>query len=61
VIDAADRRLLVRSALAPGQPGSSHAWFTPGGGVEDGEDLARAAARELQEETGSSLLRLACA
>jgi 8-oxo-dGTP pyrophosphatase MutT (NUDIX family) len=52
LLDAADRLLLVRSALIPGQPEQGYAWFTPGGGVEDGEDLAVAAARELREETG---------
>lgn len=49
LLDASDRLLLVRSAATQSQP---DAWFTPGGGVEDGEDLASAAARELQEETG---------
>lgn len=52
LIDAAHRLLLIRSLLTPGQPDSGHAWFTPGGGVEPGEDLATAAARELHEEIG---------
>jgi 8-oxo-dGTP pyrophosphatase MutT (NUDIX family) len=52
LIDAADRVLLIRSLLVPGQPDSGHAWFTPGGGIEPGEDLATAAARELREEIG---------
>jgi 8-oxo-dGTP pyrophosphatase MutT (NUDIX family) len=52
LIDAADRVLLLRLALSPDPPAGGHPWLTPGGGVEEGEDLARAAARELQEETG---------
>ena len=52
LIDAADRLLLIRSMLIPGQPESGHVWFTPGGGIEPGEDVATAAARELHEEIG---------
>jgi 8-oxo-dGTP pyrophosphatase MutT (NUDIX family) len=52
VLDAADRLLLIRLLRVPGQPEHGHEWFTPGGGVEAGEDVAVAAARELREETG---------
>ncbi|HEY3955027.1 MAG TPA: NUDIX domain-containing protein [Streptosporangiaceae bacterium] len=52
LIDSAGRLLLVRSALVIGRPEAGYAWFTPGGGVEPGESLAVAAARELREETG---------
>jgi 8-oxo-dGTP pyrophosphatase MutT (NUDIX family) len=52
LIDAADRLLLIRSLLVAGQPDRGHAWFTPGGGIEPGEDLTEAAARELHEEIG---------
>ena len=43
LLDASDRLLLVQSGGA---------WLVPGGGVEEGEELADAAARELREETG---------
>ncbi len=48
LFDDRHRVLLFSSADPRGRP----IWFTTGGGVEDGEDLRSAAARELREETG---------
>jgi 8-oxo-dGTP pyrophosphatase MutT (NUDIX family) len=48
--DPAGRVLLFRGH-DPARPGTSF-WFTPGGGVENGEDLRATAVRELHEETG---------
>lgn len=51
LLDREDRVLLLRGADPAGQaPGEF--WFTCGGGVEPGEGLAEAAARELGEELG---------
>jgi 8-oxo-dGTP pyrophosphatase MutT (NUDIX family) len=41
-------RVLLLNYVGVGGP----CWLTPGGGIDDGEPLAEAAARELREETG---------
>jgi 8-oxo-dGTP pyrophosphatase MutT (NUDIX family) len=50
LVDGADRTLLLRGG-DPARPGLRW-WFTPGGGLHDGETSAAGAARELFEETG---------
>ena len=49
VLDPDDRVLLFRYDDTP--PNGRH-WCTPGGGLNDGEDYAAGARRELAEETG---------
>ena len=44
-------RVLLFHGIDPARPGVTH-WFTPGGGVEEGEELRQTAVRELHEETG---------
>ena len=51
VVDDA-RRVLLMHGGDPTTPERGLWWFTPGGGLEDGETPAQAAARELLEETG---------
>ncbi|GJL94238.1 MAG: RNA pyrophosphohydrolase [Hyphococcus sp.] len=41
-----------------GEPGNDYRWQMPQGGVDNGEDIAVAAFRELKEETGISRARL---
>lgn len=51
LLDPADRIMLVKGRLRSSPPGVG-AWFTVGGGVEAGETVMQAAAREIVEETG---------
>ncbi|MGA0599423.1 NUDIX domain-containing protein [Caulobacter sp. KR2-114] len=51
LLDADDRILLMKGRL-PSDPGAPGAWFTVGGGLEAGESVLEAAAREIAEETG---------
>ncbi len=55
VLDPDDRVLLFRYDEGP--PNGRH-WCTPGGGLNDGEDYAAGARRELAEETGWADVRL---
>lgn len=51
VVDELGCLLLLRGH-DPSRPGTGSWWFTPGGGLEPGEDARAAALRELREETG---------
>ncbi|WP_315095570.1 NUDIX domain-containing protein [uncultured Cellulomonas sp.] len=53
LLDEDDRVLLIRGHDVD-QPDRSW-WFTVGGGIDDGEDPAAAAVREVREETGIAL------
>jgi 8-oxo-dGTP pyrophosphatase MutT (NUDIX family) len=50
LLDSAGRVLLFHG-YDPGRPDHRY-WFTPGGGLDEGETMAEGAARELYEETG---------
>ncbi|AUG76340.1 RNA pyrophosphohydrolase [Kitasatospora sp. MMS16-BH015] len=52
VRDAEGRLLLINAHNDPEDPSAGGFWMTPGGGVEPGESLPEAAARELAEEIG---------
>lgn len=57
LLDPGGRILLMKGRL-PGDPQAPSVWFTVGGGVEAGETIHEAAAREIVEETGLSDARL---
>ena len=54
LVDAQDRVLLLRGT-DPADPSRGDWWFTPGGGLDEGEQPEQAARRELAEETGLEL------
>src|SRR5579872_909017 len=47
-----DGRILLMKGRLPGRPDGPAFWYSIGGGVEVGETLAQAAAREIVEESG---------
>jgi len=51
LLDPAGRIAMMKGRI-PGDPEGPSFWFTIGGGVEPGETVAEAAAREIVEETG---------
>lgn len=57
LIDPDGRVLLVRGG-DPARPAAGTWWFTPGGGVEEGENAREAAMREVLEETGHRVAEL---
>jgi putative (di)nucleoside polyphosphate hydrolase len=59
VLNSANRVWIGRRHDAPGEPEGPGAWWQmPQGGIDESEDPAKAALRELGEETGISSVRM---
>ncbi|NNC80606.1 MAG: NUDIX domain-containing protein [Acidimicrobiales bacterium] len=55
VIDAESREVLLMRGADPADRARGDFWITPGGGLDENEDTAQGAARELWEEVGLHL------
>ena len=53
-----DCALLLLRGCDPARPEAGTWWFTPGGGLDDGETVEEAARREVREETGFAIADL---
>ena len=58
IVRSADGRVLMMRGEDPADPGRGGFWFTPGGGIDDGESVDDAIRRELREETGLEVDRV---
>ena len=58
IVRSADGRVLMMRGEDPADPGRGGFWFTPGGGIDDGESVDDAIRRELREETGFEVDRV---
>lgn len=52
IVRSADGRVLMMRGEDPGDLARGGFWFTPGGGLDDGESVEEGVRRELVEETG---------
>ena len=58
IVRSSDGRVLMIRGEDPGDRARGGFWFTPGGGLDDGETVEAGIRRELKEETGFEVATL---